>query len=51
MKFDLPPEYTVPHMGWNQLDIRRRPPILEGLQMAPTPISSTPITWSRKTPR
>jgi glutamine amidotransferase len=30
-RFDLPREYTVPHMGWNQLIIRRRPPILEGL--------------------
>jgi glutamine amidotransferase len=31
VKFDLPPDYTVPHMGWNQLAIRRRPPVLEGL--------------------
>ena len=30
-RFDLPAEYKVPHMGWNQLNIRRRPPILEGL--------------------
>ncbi len=32
VKFDLPPEYAVPHMGWNQLDVRRRPPILEGIE-------------------
>ena len=31
VRFDLPPEYTVPHMGWNQLAVRRRPPILEGI--------------------
>jgi glutamine amidotransferase len=31
VRFDLPPEYTVPHIGWNQLNIRRRPPVLEGL--------------------
>ncbi len=31
VRFDLPPEYTVPHMGWNQLAIRRRPPLLEGI--------------------
>jgi glutamine amidotransferase len=30
-RFDLPNEYKVPHMGWNRLNIRRRPPILEGL--------------------
>jgi len=29
--FDLPQEYSVPHMGWNQLSIPRRPPILEGI--------------------
>ena len=30
-RFDLPREYSVPHMGWNQLAIRRRAPILAGL--------------------
>ncbi len=30
-RFDLPREYSVPHMGWNQLDIRRPAPILAGL--------------------
>ncbi len=29
--FDLPRDYSVPHMGWNQLSIPRRPPILEGI--------------------
>jgi len=31
VRFQLPPQYSVPHMGWNQLEIRRRPPILEGI--------------------
>ncbi len=30
-RFDLPHEYKVPHMGWNQALIRRRAPILEGI--------------------
>ncbi len=28
------PHYKVPHMGWNQLAIRRRAPLLEGLEDA-----------------
>ncbi len=32
VRFDIPPEYSVPHIGWNQLSIRRRPPILEGIR-------------------
>ncbi len=31
VRFELPDEYAVPHMGWNQLAIRHRPPLLEGL--------------------
>ena len=31
VRFDLPKEYAVPHMGWNQLDIRRPAPLLRGL--------------------
>lgn len=31
VRFDLPPEYKVPHMGWNQAIIRRRSPLLEGI--------------------
>lgn len=31
VRFELPQEYSVPHMGWNQLEIRRPAPILEGL--------------------
>jgi glutamine amidotransferase len=31
VRFKPPPEYSVPHMGWNQLSIVRRAPILEGL--------------------
>ena len=32
VRFELPPEYSVPHMGWNQVTIARRPPILEGIE-------------------
>jgi imidazole glycerol-phosphate synthase subunit HisH len=31
VRFELPHEFKVPHMGWNQLNIRRRAPLLEGL--------------------
>ncbi len=31
VRFELPAEYSVPHMGWNQLAVRRRAPILEGI--------------------
>ena len=31
-RFDLPAEYKVPHMGWNQARIKRRAPILEGIE-------------------
>jgi imidazole glycerol-phosphate synthase subunit HisH len=31
VRFELPQEFSVPHMGWNQLAIRRPAPILAGL--------------------
>jgi glutamine amidotransferase len=31
VRFQLPKGYTVPHMGWNQLAIRRPAPVLRGL--------------------
>lgn len=31
VRFELPEEYSIPHMGWNQLQIRRPAPILEGI--------------------
>jgi glutamine amidotransferase len=31
VRFNVPHGYSVPHMGWNQLSIRRRPPLLEGI--------------------
>jgi imidazole glycerol-phosphate synthase subunit HisH len=31
VRFDLPKEYAVPHMGWNQLNIRRPAPVLRGI--------------------
>ena len=31
VRFDVPPEFKVPHMGWNQVQFRRRPPIFEGV--------------------
>ncbi|NLY99583.1 MAG: imidazole glycerol phosphate synthase subunit HisH [Pirellulaceae bacterium] len=32
VRFRLPPDYSVPHIGWNQAIIRRRAPILEGIE-------------------
>ena len=32
VRFNVPPEYKVPHMGWNELSIVRRPPMLAGIQ-------------------
>lgn len=32
VKFEVPAEYKVPHMGWNQLAFRRRPPIFDGVE-------------------
>jgi imidazole glycerol-phosphate synthase subunit HisH len=31
VRFDLPKEYAVPHMGWNQLNIRHPAPVLSGV--------------------
>lgn len=31
VRFQVPPEYKVPHMGWNQARIIRRPPSLNGI--------------------
>lgn len=31
VRFRMRPEYSVPHMGWNQVWIRRPAPILEGI--------------------
>ena len=32
VRFDLPPQFSVPHMGWNQVTVRRRAPILDGIE-------------------
>jgi imidazole glycerol-phosphate synthase subunit HisH len=32
VRFDLPQGYSVPHMGWNQLDFVHQPPVLEGIR-------------------
>jgi glutamine amidotransferase len=32
VRFDLPHEYKVPHMGWNQSRIVQRAPVLEGIE-------------------
>ena len=45
VRFELPAEYTVPHMGWNQLAIRRPPRCWKGWPRGPTSTSSTRITW------
>lgn len=31
VRFSVPAEYKVPHMGWNQIRFRRRPPIFAGI--------------------
>ena len=31
-RFELPSEYKVPHMGWNQVHFKRRPPIFAGVE-------------------
>ena len=31
VRFQLSDDFAIPHMGWNQLSIRRRAPVLEGL--------------------
>jgi glutamine amidotransferase len=31
VRFELPQEYKVPHMGWNRGTIRKRAPILDGI--------------------
>jgi glutamine amidotransferase len=31
VRFELPGEFKVPHMGWNQISLRRRAPILSGI--------------------
>jgi glutamine amidotransferase len=31
VRFQVPREYKVPHMGWNQLHFRRRPPVFDGV--------------------
>jgi len=31
VRFCLPANHKVPHMGWNQVHFRRRPPIFEGV--------------------
>ena len=32
VKFDIPREYKVPHMGWNEAQIRKPAPILDGIE-------------------
>lgn len=31
VRFDIPADFKVPHMGWNQVQYRRRSPIFEGI--------------------
>jgi glutamine amidotransferase len=31
VRFKLPAEFKVPHMGWNQVQFRKRPPIFAGI--------------------
>jgi glutamine amidotransferase len=32
VRFSVPREYKVPHMGWNQLQFHRRPPVFQGVE-------------------
>ncbi len=32
VRFRAPANFKVPHMGWNQIRFRRRPPILKGIE-------------------
>ncbi len=32
VRFRVPSEYKVPHMGWNQVQFRRRPPLFDGVE-------------------
>jgi len=32
VRFKLPAEYKVPHMGWNQLNFRQRSPVFSGIE-------------------
>jgi glutamine amidotransferase len=34
VKFRVPAEYKVPHMGWNQINLRRPSPIFTGIEQA-----------------
>lgn len=31
-RFDIPPEYKVPHMGWNEVQFKRHAPIFAGIK-------------------
>jgi glutamine amidotransferase len=35
VRFQVPAGYKVPHMGWNRLRLRAKPPLLEGLPEQP----------------
>jgi len=35
LRFQLPHEYKVPHMGWNKLEVRRESPFTAGLSAEP----------------
>ena len=32
VRFDVPAEFKVPHMGWNQISMVRKPPLLDGIE-------------------
>ena len=32
VRFEIPAKYKVPHMGWNQANIKRQAPILDGIE-------------------
>lgn len=32
VRFQVPPELKVPHMGWNQVAFRHKPPVFDGIE-------------------
>jgi glutamine amidotransferase len=49
VRFDLPPEFKVPHMGWNQANVVRAAPALAGIPQGRIFTSSTRTTSCRRT--
>ena len=51
VRFEIPAEYKVPHMGWNEVSLAPQAADLEALPNEPISISSTPTMSCRATRR